>query len=89
MWYGVLVFFMVSWMRCMVECSWLYGMLQSIRSVRVEYIVRTSYVTTLYIDHWKGRTSRVRSGRVTRPDPTGEKFEACRPDPIPTRPARF
>ena len=28
-------------------------MFQYIRSVRVEYVVRISSVTTLYTDHWK------------------------------------
>ena len=32
-------------------CLW-YGIFQYIRSVRVEYIVRISSVTTLHIDDW-------------------------------------
>ena len=36
----------------MAKVAWWYGMLQYIRSVRVEYVVRTSSVTSLYIDHW-------------------------------------
>ena len=37
----------------MAKFTWWYGMFQYIRPVRVEYVVRISSVTTLYIDHWK------------------------------------
>ena len=40
-------------MYFMAKFAWSYGMFQYIRSVRVEYAVRISYVTTLCIDHWK------------------------------------
>ena len=32
--------------------AWWSSMFQDMRSVRVEYVVRTSSVTTEYIDHW-------------------------------------
>ena len=40
---------MVSWVYCMVEFAWWYSMFQYIRSVKVEYVERISYVTTIYI----------------------------------------
>ena len=43
----------VSWMYYMAKCAWWYGTFQYIRSVRVEYVVRVSSVTSLYIGHWK------------------------------------
>ena len=41
------------WMYYMAKFAWWYGMFQYIRSVRVEYVVRISSVTSLYIGHWK------------------------------------
>ena len=42
-------------------------MRQYIRSVRVEYVVRISFVMGLYIGHWKvfGKISRAETGRLT------------------------
>ena len=46
-WYGTAgIFFMTKF-------AWWYGMSQYIGSLRVEYVARTSSVTTLNIDHWK------------------------------------
>ena len=42
----------MSWMYYMAIFAWWYGILQYIRSVRVEYVVRIS-LTSLYIGHWK------------------------------------
>ena len=44
---------MVSWMYYMVKFARWYGMFEYIMSARVEHVVRISYVTTLYIAHWK------------------------------------
>ena len=55
MWYGVLVVWYdgtMWWMYYMAKLARWYGMFQYIRGVRVEYVVRISSVTTLYIDHW-------------------------------------
>ena len=57
MWYGMLAVWYdgtVSWIYVMAKFAWCYGMFQYIyiRSVRVEYVVRISSVTTLYINHW-------------------------------------
>ena len=40
-------------MYYMAKFTWWYGMFQYLRSVRVEYVVRKSSVTSLYIGHWK------------------------------------
>ena len=37
----------------MAKFAWWYGMFQYIRSVRVEYVVRISSVTSSYIGRWK------------------------------------
>ena len=55
-WYGTFAVWYhgtMSWMYYMAKFAWWYGMFQYIRSVRVEYVVRISSVTSLYIGHWK------------------------------------
>ena len=55
-WYGTFAVWYhgtVSWMYYIANFAWWYSMFQHIRSVRVEYVVRISSVTSLYIDHWK------------------------------------
>ena len=55
-WYGMFAVWYhgtMSWMYYMGKFAWWYGMLQCTRSVRVEYVVRISSVTRLYIGHWK------------------------------------
>ena len=56
MWHGTLAVWhdgTVSWIYYMAKFAWWYGMFQFIRPNRVEYVVRISCVTTLYIDQWK------------------------------------
>ena len=56
LWYGTFAVWYhgtVSWMCYMAKFAWWYGMFQYIRSVRVEYVVRISSVTSLYIGNWK------------------------------------
>ena len=43
----------VLWVYYMAKFAWWYSVFQYIRPVRVEYVVRISSVTTLYIDYWK------------------------------------
>ena len=57
-WYHVTV----SWVYYMAKFTWWYGMFQYIRPVRVEYVVRISSVTTLYI---------------YRPLESARKYKAC------------
>ena len=55
MWYDVLVVcydVTVWWMCYMAKFAWWYGMFQYIRSVRVEYVVRISSVTTFHANYW-------------------------------------
>ena len=56
-WYGTFAVWYLGtmpWMYYMAKFAWCYGMFQYVRSVWVEYVIRTSSsVTTLYIDHWK------------------------------------
>ena len=56
-WYGTFAVWYhgtMSWMYYMAKFAWWYGMFQCIRSVGVEYVVRISSATSLYIGHWKG-----------------------------------
>ena len=55
----------VSWMYFMANLSG--GMAFSVHKVRkrVEYVVRISYVTTLYIDHWKVFENIINADRQT------------------------
>ena len=39
----------VSWMYYKANFAWCYGLFQYVRPVRVEYVVRISPVTTIYI----------------------------------------
>ena len=43
----------VSLINFMAKFAWWYGMLQSNKPIRVEYVVRLSSVTTISIGHWK------------------------------------
>ena len=57
-WYGTFAVWYdgtMSWMsyKYMAKFAWWYGMFQYIRPVRVEYVVRISSVTSIYIGHWK------------------------------------
>ena len=55
-WYGTFAVWYhgtMSWMYYMAKFAWWYGMFQYIRSVRVEYVIQISSVTSLYIGHWK------------------------------------
>ena len=55
-WYGAFAVWdnsTISWMYSMATFAWWYGMCQYIKSVTVEYVVRISSVTSLYIGRWK------------------------------------
>ena len=55
-WYGTFAVWYhgtMSWMYYMAKFAWWYGMLQYIRSVRVEYVVRISSVTSFCLGLWK------------------------------------
>ena len=49
---GTLWWMYYLYTRYMLNIAWWCGMFQYIRSVRVEYVVRISSVTTSYIGHW-------------------------------------
>ena len=56
MWYGTLAVWYDGTVPLIYQTAkfpWWYGMFQYIKSVRVEYVVRISYVTTLFTNHWK------------------------------------
>ena len=60
----------VSWIYYLAKFAWWYGMFRYIRSVRVEYVVRISPVTTLpgiyrHTDHWKVFKNISRADRQT------------------------
>ena len=55
-WYGMLAVWddgTVSRIYYFAKSACWSGMFQCIRSVRVEYVVRISFATTLHIHHWK------------------------------------